>query len=60
MTDKRRPGRPEIGGRVTIALGDLLPRIDTARGRLSRAAWLRRAAEHYLNARSATPTEERR
>lgn len=56
----RRPGRPEIGGRVSIALGPVLTRIDAVRGRTSRASWVRSAAEHALtcpDARTATPTD---
>lgn len=49
MTEKRKPGRPEIGGRVAVALGaGLLARIDKARGKQTRAAWLRDAAERAL------------
>lgn len=43
----RRAGRPEIGGRVTIALGaDLLPAVDefAARAGINRAAAVRRLA----------------
>jgi hypothetical protein len=59
MTDKRRPGRPEIGGRVTIALGaDRLARIDRDRSSQSRAEWLRAAADAHLTARTAKPDTE--
>lgn len=53
---KRRPGRPEIGGRVTVSLGPLLARIDAARGKRSRAAWLRAAAEQALTTQTEEPT----
>lgn len=49
--EERRPGRPEIGGRVTIAVGeDLLARVDADADRLglTRAQWLRDAAEGRL------------
>lgn len=49
--EERGPGRPEIGGRATMALGDdLLPRIDAAAkaAGLTRAEWVRRACEATL------------
>lgn len=56
-----RVGRPEVGGRFTFCLGDILARLDAARGRTSRASWLRDAAEHALtcpDAAKPTDTEE--
>lgn len=48
-TGPDKGGRPAIGGPVSVALGeDLLQRIDAARGKQSRAAWLRQAAEAAL------------
>ena len=49
--EERSPGRPEIGGRATVSLGeDLLPRIDLAAADsgITRAEWLRRTAEAAL------------
>lgn len=48
--EDRRPGRPEIGGRVTMSLGELLPAIDAyaARAGFSRAAAVRQLAGYGL------------
>jgi hypothetical protein len=54
---KRRPGRPTVGGRVTVSLSpDRLARIDAAAAlaRISRAEMLRRIIDAALDGRTIT------
>lgn len=51
VVEERGPGRPEIGGRATIAIGDdRLVAVDRARAEVSRAEWIRRAIDAALEA----------
>jgi metal-responsive CopG/Arc/MetJ family transcriptional regulator len=53
-TPKRRPGRPEVGGRVTVSLGDeRLARLDAAAelAGVTRAEILRRVIDAALAGR---------